>query len=246
MRFIYNIFGEGETLLLLHGWGGSSESFLRVQEFLSTNYRVIVLDLPGFGKSEEPKKPWNLDDYVEFLREFLSQMNIEKCSLAGHSFGGRIAIKFCAQYPEKIDKLVLIACAGIKHKKSLEEKATNFFANVGKKIFSLPILKNAYNPGRWVLYKLLLRRQDYYQANPLMRETMKLVINEDLKPLLSKIAAPTLIIWGENDEITPLEDARIMHREIQRSRLEIIKGAGHYLPRRNPEEIARLMKNFLR
>ncbi len=233
----HTTFGEGKDLLLLHGWGGSSESFSEMQKLLAHHFRVTTIDLPGFGKSDAPQKPWSLDDYVQFLSEIVAELTLESFSLAGHSFGGRVAIKFALKYPEKLDKLILIAPAGIKRKKSPEEKAAGLATKVGKRIFSLPMLKKFYEPARWLLYKML-GRYDYYKASTLMRETMKLAIDEDLTPLLTAINIPTLIIWGDKDTITPTKDAKIMHEKIKHSQLEIIKGGGHDIHRKNASEVA--------
>ncbi len=240
----YTTFGEGRDLVLLHGWGGSSESFSDIQKLLAHNFRVTAFDLPGFGRAKTLPKPWSIDNYVQFLSETVAKLRIESFSLAGHSFGGRVAIKFAVTHPEKLSVLILIASAGIKHKKSPESKAAGFVAKIGKKIFTLPFLKHFYSPARWILYKTL-GRYDYYNASTLMRETMKLVIDEDLTPLLSKIITPTLIIWGDKDTITPLQDAKIMHEKIKNSQLEIIKGAGHDIHRKNASEVASLIKQFL-
>jgi pimeloyl-ACP methyl ester carboxylesterase len=145
----YKIIGDGKIpVVLLHGWGVSSDKYLELikilYSILNTQYSILIPDLPGFGKSNEPNENWNLDDYVEFVDEFikkasrkggfelvknilkkmqdgstglLSQWSQQtKPILIGHSFGGRIAIKYAAKYPEKIDKLILTGAAGIKHK----------------------------------------------------------------------------------------------------------------------------------
>jgi len=241
----YRALGRGRAIICLHGWGGSAESFHEVASLLARDYRVIALDLPGFGQTDAPLEAWRLDAYVAFLFEFIHHLALSKVVLCGHSFGGRVALRFAAAYPNLVSHLLLLAAAGIKHEKSPEEKAANFLARIGKRFFSFVPLKNVSDPARWLFYKMI-RRNDYYQASTMMRETMKLVIEEDLTPTLSLVTTPTLIIWGEKDDYVPLTDAHLMQRRIKKSRLEVIKGANHYLPKKYPKETAMLIRKFLR
>lgn len=241
----YKILGKGKPILFLHGWGGSSESFFNLQKFLARHYRTIVLDLPGFGETDFPARAWRVEDYKNFVLAFAERLSSETFYLVGHSFGGRIAILLTALHPEKIEKLVLISSAGIKHEKSPEERAIGFVAKLGKRIISLPLVNRLEEPTRYLFYKLI-RRQDYYLAKGVMKGTVMNVIKEDLAPYLSQISPSTLVIWGEKDEITPIEDAYTMKREIPHAKLEIIKGGSHYLPRKYPRELAYYINQFLK
>lgn len=245
LKTYYHKTGKGETIVLLHGWGGSSQSFSELQRLLSARYHVIALDLPGFGKSDAPYRAWRMRDYVNFTRAFLEELEIKKCWLIGHSFGGRIAIMLAAEYPEMLSGLALVSAAGIKHEKSAQGKVLEKIALWGKRVTSLRFLRGLKKPMRYVLYKLI-RRQDYYLANGVMREIMKNVIEEDLTPLLSRIQAKTLIIWGEKDTITPLRDAYTMKRKIPDAALEIIKHGSHYLPKRYPKKLFEHIKRFIK
>jgi len=239
----YRVMGKGTPLLLLHGWGGSSESFLNLQKILAKRYQVITLDLPGFGETDIPLKPWNVEDYENFVLEFVKKLGIARFYLGGHSFGGRIAIMLCVSHPQSLIGLILIAAAGIGHKKSPQEATIGFIARVGKRIVSLPILSKAQRPVRALFYTLI-RRKDYLLAEGVMKETMRKVISQDLRPYLSKIKIPTLIIWGNKDTLTPLADAYLMRQEIKGSILHIIKGASHYLPKQYYRELAKAINIF--
>ncbi|MBI3335585.1 MAG: alpha/beta hydrolase [Candidatus Portnoybacteria bacterium] len=240
----YKILGRGKPVVFLHGWGGSSQSFYHLQKILSRNYKTIALDLPGFGETDFPPKAWRLEDYKNFVLAFTQKLELENFYLVGHSFGGRIAILLAALHPEEMRGLVLIASAGIKHEKSPEERAVSFVAKLGKRIISLPLINRLEEPTRYLFYRLI-RRQDYYLARGVMKETIMHVIQEDLNPYLSQISLPTLIIWGDKDEITPIQDAYTMKQEIRRAELEIIKGGSHYLPKRYGKELASLIKQFI-
>src|ERR1700761_3444849 len=108
----YSESGEGKPVVLLHGWGSNLQAFTRVQQNLETEFHVFAIDLPGFGKSEEPKEVWGVEDYTQFIEEFCRIKNISNPILAGHSYGGRVSILFSSRNP--VLKLILIDSAGIK------------------------------------------------------------------------------------------------------------------------------------
>jgi pimeloyl-ACP methyl ester carboxylesterase len=245
------IAGQGPAILILHGWGGSSDSWLEVQnDLVSRGYSVVCPDLPGFGKSDGPPKPWAVDDYVEWTRGFISYMNSrqefpEFFSLLGHSFGGRIAIKFSVRYPEKIKKLVLCDAAGIKFEPDIKTKTVLAAAKIGKALFSLRIFAIIREWARDLFY-LVLRNKDYVKARGVMRETMKLVLNEDLLPELPKISLRTLIVWGDEDELVPLKCAQVFKEKIAGSEFVVLEGVGHSPHLEKPLELAKIIDSFLK
>ncbi|MBU2214039.1 alpha/beta hydrolase [Patescibacteria group bacterium] len=238
-------------LLCLHGWGGSKESFTELlRELEGTDIQILTPDLPGFGTEPEPDRPWTVDDYAQWVEEWTknksSQMLNVNCQLLllGHSHGGRIAIKLATRGNMKIDHLYLCAAAGIKSKKTVKRSIGLTFAKVGNSILSIPGLHLLKPIGRKVLYKAL-RVHDYEHASPLMQQTMQNVTKEDLRPLLSNITVPTDIFWGEEDTMTPIEDAHIMQEEIQGSSLHTYPGVRHRVHRDRAKEIARVIQNTL-
>ncbi|MEA3292985.1 MAG: alpha/beta hydrolase, partial [Patescibacteria group bacterium] len=105
LKINYKIAGEGQLILILHGWGGSSDSWVEVIKILSNQgYKIICPDLPGFGKTQKPNYSWELGDYRNFVKKFIENLNLEKFYLLGHSFGGAIAVKFSSIFPEKTEK----------------------------------------------------------------------------------------------------------------------------------------------
>ena len=226
------------TLVLLHGWQSSKERWQRVKEEIKKGgIKVIVPDLPGFKKETELKRPWGLDDYVEWVKRSFF-INEDQFFLAGHSFGGRIAIKFAIKYPEKLSGLILVSAAGIKPKRN---PLVSIFVPIFKKLSFLP----GYRFFRKIFYRFVLKKTDYVNLKGAMKETFKKVINEDLTPLLPKIKVPTLIIWGEKDKITPLSDAFLMKKEIKNSKLEILKDIGHAPHLENPKVLSQKILNFI-
>lgn len=222
----YEIHGKGSPLIMLHGWGTDLKSFALITPELAKHYKVHLIDLPGFGKTQTPKKDWNVDNYVKFIQDFLKKLDIKKATFLGHSFGGRILIKLAAKKPELFEILILTGAAGIKPKNSLKKTIFKTMAKTGKRILCLPGMNKFQAKARQKLYQAS-GSTDYLNAGQL-KKTFLNVINEDLTPYVSQIKSPTLLIWGENDQDTPLSDAIKIHKLIPHSELKIIPNAGHY------------------
>ncbi len=227
IKVSYEISGEGDTIVLMHGWGGSAASFEPVFKHLSKDYKVLVFDFPGFGESDIPPGTWGTKEYGEFLDNLFNGLHIERANIMAHSFGGRVAIWFAANFPEKVDKLVLINSAGIKPRRTLRYHVRVAVAKTGKRIFLLPIFGKY---GEILLNELysIVGSKDYQRQTGIMRSTLVKVVNEDLRELLPKIMAPTLLMWGDNDNEVPLSYAKIMEKEIRDAGLVVFKGAGHF------------------
>lgn len=242
----YKIAGEGPAVLVLHGWGGSSDSWLAFQKILADKgYKVIVLDFPGFGKSITPPQPWNLDDYTNFVLDFTEKLSLGQFFLIGHSFGGRISIKFVTKYPEKIKKLVLCDSAGIKPKPGLKTLIIFWMARLGNAIFTPKHFVRFKDSARNVFYAFL-RHKDYVKANGTMKETIKRVLAEDLLPELSQIRTKTLIVWGGADRMVPVKYAHIFKEKIADSELEIIPKIGHSPHLEVPKKLSEIVLKFLK
>ena len=239
------IAGSGPAILILHGWGGASDSWLEVQRILGRGgYRVICLDFPGFGKSITPPVPWGVKDYTDFILNFIQELKLENFFLLGHSFGGRIAIKFATNYPEKLKGLILCSSAGIKPKPGLKTRIIFLIARIGNTIFTPRHLKRFKDEARNLFY-IFLRHKDYVKANDTMKETIKKVLNEDLLPDLSKIKTKTLIVWGKIDKMIPVTQAHIFKEKIENSKLEILPEIGHSPHLEAPEKFSEIILKFL-
>jgi len=238
---------EQETILILHGWGASSLSWKRVKELLDNlGFLTITPDLPGFGQEPEPAKTWNIDNYVEWVNQFCLRNNLESFILLGHSFGGRLAIKFAVKYPEKIKKLILFSAAGVTPRPKARLSLLKLFSKAANIILSLPVLNLFKKPLRKVFYNLLGTRDYYFLSSRIMLETFKKVVEEDLSSFLKKISVPTFIVWGEKDTLTPVQDAKLMNKEIPGSALKIIPDGSHYLHTREPEKLVEAIRDFLK
>ena len=221
--------GEGEAVVLLHGWGSNISLFKSMIEVLKTKYRVIAPDMPGFGQSDQPPVPWCVDDYVDFTAKFLSNLGVTKASFLGHSFGGRVIIKFFEKGipPVEVSKIILVDSAGVKPVKTTKQKIKIAMYKTGKNFLSLGIVKKFF-PDALENLQSKSGSADYRNASPVMRSTMVRVVNEDLTHIFPKVTPPTLLIWGENDTATPVSDAEIMEKMMPDAGKVVLKGCGHY------------------
>lgn len=238
--------GTGKTVLIIPGWGTVINTYTTLINSISTYANVICLDMPGFGESEEPKNSWNLDNYITFIIHFIQEQKINELDIIGHSNGGRIIIKLMSnkEVNFKIDKIILIGSAGIVHKKTMLQKIKVSTFKFCKIIAQTKPIKAIF-PNFLDKVKNYFGSSDYKNANPIMRETMVKLINEDVKKFLPNIKAPTLLIWGENDTATPIADAHIMEQMIPDAGLVEIKGCTHYVFLENPTYVNIVIQNFL-
>jgi len=245
LKINYKIAGQGPAILILHGWGGSSDSWVEVQQILAEKgYKVLAPDFSGFGKSVTPPEPWGIKEYVEVVLKFAEKLGLDKFILLGHSFGGRIAIRFTHEYPEKVEKLILCDSAGIKPKTGLKTLIIFWMARIGNAIFSPKHLIRIRDTARNLFY-VFLRNKDYVKANGTMKETIKNVLKEDLLPEISQIRTKTLIVWGGADRMVPLKYAHIFKEKIKGSRLEVFPKIGHSPHLEEPEKLAVKILSFI-
>ena len=184
--------------------------------------------MPGFGLSEEPKEPWCVDDYVDFVLKFLEDFKPEKLIVLGHSFGGRVIIKMASRdLPFEIEKVILVDSAGVKPEKTLMQKVRQRSYKIGRRVLETAPVKALF-PDALEEFRLSHGSADYNSATPVMRQTLVKTVNEDLRELMPNMKMPVLLVWGENDDATPLSDAKIMESLMPEAGIVTLKGAGHY------------------
>lgn len=218
---------SGETdlhpVIIMHGWGCNSSTVASIANIFSGKMRVINIDLPGHGKSSEPKEVWGIEKFTAAIEELARRLDLKSPSLIGHSFGGRISILMGSR--NDISKIVLVDAAGIKPRRTLRYYL---------KVYSFKTMKHLALMFGEAGRKFIDRRRakagsaDYRNSSPMMRAVMSVCVNEDLKHVMPSIKAPTLLIWGENDTATPLNDAKTMERLIPDAGLVSFPGCGHY------------------
>ncbi len=230
-------------IILMHGWGCNLTTLASIERVaLICGYRVVNIDFPGFGKSDEPQEVWGVEKYTEMLEYLVDQLKLDSPALLGHSFGGRVAILYASRRP--VSKLILVDAAGIKPRRSFNYYRKVYTFKLIKRLLYLLIGKERAEK------KLDARRSkagssDYASASPMMRRILSKVVNEDLSARLSLISAPTLLVWGENDTATPLRDAKIMETNIPDAGLVVFPGCGHYSFLDNPSQFAAVLRSFL-
>lgn len=243
----YIVEGEGETILMLHGWGSNLLPFNPLIKHLSLYYKVYALDMPGFGQSEEPSTPWSVDDYVNFIIQFTREMGISNAILIGHSFGGECIIKLAniTDLPFTINKIILMGSAGIRRPKTAKQKAKIRMYKLGKWFLKLKLIKFLY-PDALEQLQSRSGSADYRAASPMMRQSFVKVVNENLDEHYFKNVTPsTLLIWGENDTSTPLIDGQYMEKTIPDAGLVTIKNAGHYVFLDQAYTVHKVIDSFL-
>jgi len=232
--------GQGKNLIMLHGWKQDVSTFHNVAEILKKHFTLWLIDLPGFGRSENPKNSFTVSDYSDTIASFIKQNKIQKPHLLGHSVGGSISIKLAADNGELIDKLVLESSSGIRPKKTL----TRFIIFLLAKIFHylVPNILRLKDKIRRKLYWKL--ESDYLNAGNL-RGTLINLLNEDLTASLSKIKNQTFLVWGENDDQVKTKYAGQMYRAVPYSKLEILENTGHFPHTENPKKFLYYVIDFL-
>lgn len=208
--------------------------------------KVYCLDMPGFGKSEEPKTAWGLDEYIHFIIQFIESQGIKELDIIGHSNGGRIGIKLLNQknLSFKVNKLILIGSAGIVHKLCFTKRMRVKMFKIGKKIVQMKPIKKRY-PDLLEKLKSKFGSADYKNASPIMQQSLVKLIHEDLKEELPHIQVPTLLLWGTKDTETPIEDAELMEKLIPDAGLVKFENASHYVFLERMGQVHRIIKTFL-
>jgi len=225
--------GHGRPLIVLHGWGSSSEVMLPVAGRLSDLRGCYLLDLPGFGSSIPPRRPWTIDDYADLVSQFITDRELGVADLLAHSFGGRIALKLCSRDEEttRIDKVLITGGAGMKPKRSMQFYLKKYSAKLIKAPFYLlpPSLRdNGLNKLRQSPLWKSMGSSDYQKLDGVMRTTFVNTVTEHLEDTLPEIPQEVLLLWGRNDTETPLYQAERMLHGLRNAQLEIIDHAGHY------------------
>lgn len=246
MDVSYTECGNGPFVFLFHGWGAPLSVYQSTIQLLSQKYTVIAPEFPGFGGTPEPETVWGMDEYAGFARDFVASFRADRVILYGHSFGGRVILKLTAMpdLPFTIDRILLVDSAGILPKKSFGTKCRIRAYKAGKAFLSLALMRKLF-PDALPSLQNRSGSADYRAASPRMRQNFTKIVNEDLTGLLPGVSAPTLLIWGERDDATPLSDAKLMEAKIPDAGLVVLEGAGHYSFLDQPYVYSRVLCSFL-
>lgn len=238
----YQLSGKGKLVLLLHGYGDSSKGLSSLAKELSDKYKVLALDLPGFGATQPPKTVWNLDDYGLFVSSVLNKLELKQpYALVGHSNGGALAIRSIAQGVIKADKLVLIAASGIRDRGSPKRLLLKIIAKTGN-------VATIWMPER---YRQALRKSLYGVAGsdmlvaPHLEETFKKIVRQDVQSDAMMLDLPALLIYARNDRAVPVSDGQKYKELIRGAQLEVIEDASHFVHLDKADQVTGLIQRFL-
>lgn len=223
--------GKGEDLLLLHGYLSSKEAFVSQINYFSKYYRVTAIDFIGFGASPPLTKAFSVGDYAQWLKGVIKLLNLKKPKVIAHSFGCRVAVKLASWDEELFDKIVLTGPAGI-----IKKRGQRYYFKVG-------------------LYRLCRRffpkfaqkhfgSKEYRSLPPIMQESYKKIVNEDLRETAKKVANEVLIVEGNLDNVTTLYEATVYEKSLKNAKLTMIEG-GHFAFVENAVSFNLIVEEFL-
>jgi pimeloyl-ACP methyl ester carboxylesterase len=246
IRTAQAITGEGKPVMMLHGWGSHLGLMWPLAERLaSLGYRIYIPDLPGFGQSAPPPAAWSVHDYTAFAVAYLNHHELDKVHLVGHSFGGRLGLLLGAEYPERIVKMVLADSAGVRSRPTLNSQIRQSAYKLMRNILYTAKLNNFANRlSAWYVDRY--GSPDYKAAQGVMRETFVKVVNEDLLAYAARVKPPTLLLWGDQDDDTPLWQGKLLEQTIPDAGLVVFEGAGHYSYLDRLGETVRILDHFFK
>jgi len=264
-RRAYRLMGDGPPLLLLHGIGDSSKSWRPLLPRLAERYTVIAPDLLGHGQSDKPRADYSVAAYANGMRDLLEVLGIDRATVVGHSLGGGVAAQLTYQYPDRVERLVLVATGGVSRTVT---PPLRFAAAPLAEIALLPMqLPFARLGGRVVVAALRLVGHDLGRdGDNIMRVfdglpdgSARTAFNRTLRSavdwrgqvvtMLDRCylteAMPTLIVWGDHDGVIPVGHGKMAHAAMPGSRLEIFAGAGHFPHHHDPDRFVALLDEFV-
>lgn len=226
--------GQGKTIIFLHGWGQNIEMMQPIAKPFMTEFDIIIVDLPGHGKSSEPTRVLKMPDFAECIRSLVEKLKIIKPILVGHSFGGKVALLYASKY--EVEKLILF---GSPFKKEIQKESL--------KLKTLKTLKRVPGLNKFEEFaKKHIGSTDYRNASPIMRQILVSHVNYDITEEIKKIKSPTLIIWGTNDAEVDISRAYELESLLQDAGLVVYEGCTHYAYLENLNQTIRVMGSFLR
>jgi pimeloyl-ACP methyl ester carboxylesterase len=261
----YRQAGEGPLLVMIHGIAGSSGTWVPSMPLLAEHYTVIAPDLLGHGESAKPRGDYSLGAYASGIRDLLGVLGHERATIVGHSLGGGVAMQFAYQFPQMAERLVLIASGGLGKEVSpllrafslpgteyvlpivLAPQLHDLVGSVGGLFGRLGLRADPFLGEVWSSWTRLTdvraQRAFIHTIRAVIDVAGQRVSARDRLYLANEV--PTMIVWGTRDAVIPVEHAQVAHDLMPGSRLELVDGAGHFLPIERPELLDRLLRDFL-
>jgi pimeloyl-ACP methyl ester carboxylesterase len=221
------------SIIYLHGWGQNIAMMMPIAKPFIKKYNVLIIDLPGFGDSEEPRDVWSIYDYADMVYELSKSLKMKNPILIGHSFGGKISLVFASKY--NCNKLVLLASP---YKKKIVKDSLK--TKVLKGMKKVPGLKGLAEKA-----KKYFGSTDYKNASSMMRKVLVNHVNLDVSDDAKKIKCPTLLIWGTKDEAVAYEDAIELEKLINNAGIVTYEGNTHYAYLERLNQTINVLKSFI-
>lgn len=253
VKIHYSTWGNKENppLLYLHGLGSpfllKKHRMDKILRKLSTKFYVMVPEHPGLMRSGQPKNPWTINDYMDYINIFIKAMKVENPIIMGHSFGGMLASVYAAINPNNVRLLVLIAPAVSYRDVSIYEKIIGYSSKAIGLLLKLTLIPQIVKLLAFLLLskpRKNIYKKDFYKYE-VLRETLTELIISDFYPLMKKIKTPTIIIWGTLDPFVPYKVGRTLHKLIKNSELHTYLTSGHLVIVDKIEDIIYLMDRKL-
>jgi pimeloyl-ACP methyl ester carboxylesterase len=251
--------GEGPPLLFVHGLSGCWQNWIENIPCFARTHRVIAVDLPGFGASPMPREPISIAGYARFLEQVCDALSIDAAAVVGNSMGGHIAAEFAIASPQRVERLMLVSAAGISAEQ-VQRNAVMTGGRVMAAIATRAVARHASlarRPGlRRVALSFVVRHPARLSA-PLAHELMQgsgkpgflpaleAVLTHRISERLAEVACPTFVLWGEDDHVIPVRDAKRFGELIPDVRVEVWPDTGHVAMLERPERFNALLETFL-
>ena len=222
--------GEGKDLLFLHGYLSNKESFSAQIAYFSRFYRVTAVDFLGFGQSAPIPTAFSVGDYADWLNEILQALDVQQPHVVAHSFGCRVAVKLASKHPANFDKIVLTGPAGV-----IMNRGISYHIQVG-----------AYRLVKKIAPRFASHRfgsAEYRSLSPLMQESYKKIVNEDLRKCARQVCNEVLILQGTKDTVTTEKEAQAYLQAFPNAQLRHIEG-GHFAFAEHPTEFCLQVEEF--
>lgn len=270
-RRAFRMAGEGPAILLLHGIGDDSSTWSEIIPHLAKNYTVIAPDLLGHGRSDKPRADYSAAAYANGMRDLLSTLDVGHVTVVGHSLGGGVAMQFAYQFPQMVDRMILVSSGGVTKE-----------VHPAFRLATMPVTNEALRllriPGAMPLIRVIGSALATLHGTPL-RPGAILHDTPDLVRILSSLADPTAreaylrtlrsavdwrgqvitmldrcyltenlpvqLIWGDHDSVIPVGHGRLAHAAMPGSRFDVFPGVGHFPFRDDPMRFLQVVEDFL-
>jgi len=266
-RRAFRIAGSGPAILLIHGIGDNSTTWSSVQSALAQRFTVIAPDLLGHGKSDKPRADYSVAAYANGMRDLLSVLDIDRVTVIGHSLGGGVAMQFAYQFPQLVERLILVGAGGVT-------KDVNFALRIASLpmgsealgLLRLPLVLDAVQAlGRIAGFAIgstglgrdlpqmlrILKDLPEPTASSAFARTLRAVVDwrGQVVTMLDRCylteSVPVQLIWGSHDSVIPVSHARLAHAAMPGSQLEIFEGSGHFPFHDDPDRFVEIVERFI-